>query len=75
MPPRYRHRGYRRMLDVVAADGPRSRWALQIREKQVAESIDLQKQAMGRFRTISRIAIPGILLCIALLVYLVARYL
>jgi hypothetical protein len=42
---------------------------------QVAESIDLQKQAMARFKTVSRIAIPGIILCVVLIIYLMVRYL
>lgn len=42
---------------------------------QVAESIELQKLAMARFKSISIIAIPGILLYIGLILYLVIRYL
>ena len=42
---------------------------------QVAESIELQKQAVDRFKMVSRIAIPGIVLCVVLIVYLMARYL
>jgi hypothetical protein len=42
---------------------------------QVQESIDLQRQAMDRFRKVSWIAGPAILLCIVLIVYLVVRYL
>ena len=41
---------------------------------QVEESIELQRQAMDKFKRVSRIAIPGIVLCIALIVYLVVRY-
>lgn len=37
---------------------------------QVNESIGLQKQAMARFKLISMIAIPIILLCIGLIIYL-----
>lgn len=39
---------------------------------QVSESIDLQKQAMARFKLISMIAIPIILLCIGLIIYLMS---
>jgi hypothetical protein len=42
---------------------------------QVQESIDLQRQAIERVKTISKIAIPGIFICIVLIVYLVVRYL
>ncbi len=41
---------------------------------QVAESIGLQREAIAKTRTIMAIAIPGIVLCIALILYLVARY-
>lgn len=42
--------------------------------KQVEESISLQRQAVDRFRKISRIAVPAILLCLALILYLVVTY-
>jgi hypothetical protein len=42
---------------------------------QVQESIDLQRAAVARVRQISRIAIPGIALCIGLIVYLLIKYL
>jgi t-SNARE complex subunit (syntaxin) len=43
--------------------------------KQVDESIALQRQAIARVKRISRIAVPGIVLCVALIVYLMVRYL
>lgn len=43
--------------------------------EQVQESISLQHQAMHRVRRVSMIAIPGIILCVVLIVYLVVRYL
>ena len=42
---------------------------------QVKESLTLQREAVGRARMATRIAIPGILLCVAAIVYLVVRYL
>ena len=42
---------------------------------QVAESIELQKVAIERAKSVARIAIPGVLLCIALIVYLIVKYL
>ena len=42
---------------------------------QVAESIKLQKVAIERAKSVARIAISGILLCIALIVYLIVTYL
>ena len=42
--------------------------------KQVAESIELQKVAIDRAKTVARVAIPGILLCIGLIIYLIVTY-
>lgn len=41
---------------------------------QVQESLDLQRQAVERVRRVSRIAVPGIVLCVALIAYLLIRY-
>ena len=41
---------------------------------QVQESIELQRQAIERVKKISRIAIPGIVICVALIVYLLVKY-
>lgn len=41
---------------------------------QVSESIDLQRQAMARFKLISMIAIPIILVCIGLIIYLMTWF-
>lgn len=43
--------------------------------QQVAESLELQRQALARAKQIGRIALPAIIFCIVLVVYLVARYL
>lgn len=42
--------------------------------QSVEESIGLQKLALRRQHSITLIAIPGILACIAAIVYLVVRY-
>ncbi len=42
---------------------------------QVQESMELQRQALDKGKKVSRIALPGILFCIVLIVYLVVRYL
>ena len=41
---------------------------------QVQESIELQRQAIDRAKKISRIAVPGIIVCIFLIIYLVVKY-
>ena len=42
--------------------------------RQVQDSIELQRQAIERVKRISRIAVPGIIFCVVLVVYLVVRY-
>jgi hypothetical protein len=42
---------------------------------QIAESLKLQQEAVRRQRTLSRIALPALLFCIAAVVYLWWRYL
>lgn len=41
---------------------------------QVQESIELQRLAIDKVRKISRIAIPGIAICIILIIYLLFKY-
>lgn len=41
---------------------------------QVQESIELQRQAIRRAKSVTRIAIPGIAVCIALIIYLLVKY-
>lgn len=43
-------------------------------KKQIEESIGLQRQAIEKTRLVMRIAVPGIVLCIAAILYLVIRY-
>ena len=43
--------------------------------KQVTESIELQKLAMGKVKQVARFDIPGIIICIVLIIYLVVEYL
>lgn len=43
-------------------------------KKQIEESINLQRQAMDKTRTIMRIAIPGIVLCLVAILYLILKY-
>jgi len=42
--------------------------------ESVAESVGLQRLALQRQRTITLVAIPAILVCIAAICYLVLRY-
>jgi t-SNARE complex subunit (syntaxin) len=51
-----------------------ARGQLERSRAQVEESIGLQRQAIERAKKVSRIAIPGIVFCIVLIVYLLVRY-
>jgi len=42
---------------------------------QIAESLKLQREAVDRTRTVTRIALPALLFCIAAILYLWWRYL
>jgi hypothetical protein len=41
---------------------------------QVQESIELQRLAIDRVKKVSRIAVPGIVLCFVLIAYLLIKY-
>jgi len=47
---------------------------IQISRNNVAESVGLQRLGLQRQRTVTIIAIPGILACVAAIAYLVLRY-
>jgi hypothetical protein len=64
----------RRALQLQQEQLDLARQQLERARSQVAESIALQKQAMARFKTVSRIAIPGVVACIVLIAYLVITY-
>ena len=42
---------------------------------QIAESLQLQREAVNRTRIVTRVALPALLFCIAAVVYLWWRYL
>lgn len=43
--------------------------------KQVSESIELQKLGLARAKQVARVAIPGIIVCVVLIFYLIVTYL
>lgn len=43
-------------------------------KRQIEESLALQREAIAKQRTIMRLAVPGIALCMAAILYLVFRY-
>lgn len=48
---------------------------LEISRSTVAESVALQRLGLQRQRTVTLVAVPGIVICIAAILYLVVRYL
>ncbi len=65
----------REALDRQAEQLEIARSQLERSASQVSESIRLQREAVDRFRTVGRLALPAILVCIGLILYLFLRYL
>ena len=66
--------GQKEMLAVAAAHRALAQEQLQKSRASIDESVALQREAVRRARTVTLIAVPGILLCIAAIAYLVLRY-
>jgi t-SNARE complex subunit (syntaxin) len=64
----------REMLERQRAQLELAQRHLEQGKTQIEESLKLQREAVGRTRTIARIALPAILACIAAIVYLMLRY-
>ena len=67
--------GQREMLALMNAQKALAEEQLQKSQHRIDESLGLQRQALQRQKSVTRLAIPGILACIAAIVYLVVRYL
>ena len=61
-------------LEQQATQVAMAREQLDRAKTQIEESLALQRDAVARQRTIGRIALPAILLCIGLIGYLIVRY-
>lgn len=66
--------GQREALKVMNEHRALVEAQLKLSHKSVEESIGLQRLAVARQRTITRVALPGILVCMAAIAYLVLRY-
>ena len=66
--------GQREIIALLSAQQDLARAQLERSEHAVAESLELQRVAVRRQRTITLFAVPGILLCIGLIAYLMLRY-
>lgn len=66
--------GQREMINMISAQQALAREQLEKYEERGAESVGLQRLALKRQRTVTLVAIPGIIACIAAIMYLVLRY-
>lgn len=66
--------GQREMLVLLAAQRAAAEEQVRKSRESIAESVALQRLALARQRTVTLIAVPGILACIAAIAYLVWRY-
>jgi hypothetical protein len=66
--------GQREVLGLLAAQRAAAEEQVRKSRESIAESVSLQRLALARQRTVTLIAVPGILACIAAIAYLVWRY-
>ena len=66
--------GQREIIAHLSAQRTLAEEQLKKSRASVEESVGLQREALRRQKTITLIAVPGILACIAAIVYLVVRY-
>lgn len=64
----------REMLRVLSEQRTAAEDQLRKSRASVEESIGLQRAALQRQRTVTVLAVPGIIACIAAIAYLVIRY-
>lgn len=66
--------GQREIVDHLAAQRALAEEQVGKSQARIEESVALQREALQRTRSIARIAVPGIVACIAAIAYLVLRY-
>lgn len=66
--------GQRQVIDLLTAQRALAAEQLRKSGENIAESVGLQRLALQRQRTLTLIAVPAILACIAAIAYLVYRY-
>ena len=66
--------GQREIIKLLSAQQVTAEEHVKKYRESVAESVGLQRLALKRQRTVTLIAVPGILACIAAIAYLVMRY-
>lgn len=66
--------GQREIIKLLTTQQAIAEEQIKKSRETIAESVDLQRLALSRQRTVTLVAIPGILACIAAIAYLVLRY-
>jgi len=66
--------GQREVLGLLTAQRAAAEEQVRKSRESIAESVALQRLALARQRTVTLIAVPGILVCMAAIAYLVWRY-
>jgi len=66
--------GQREIIKLMSAQQVTAEEHVRKSRETVAESVGLQRLALKGQRTVTLIAVPGILACIAAIAYLVMRY-
>ncbi|HSD60945.1 MAG TPA: hypothetical protein VLC55_08830 [Burkholderiales bacterium] len=66
--------GQREIVAHLAAQRNLAEEQMKRSRQTIEESVGLQREALRRQRSITLIAVPGILACIAAIAYLVLRY-
>ena len=64
----------REMLEMLKAQHRLQEQQLERSQRALAESLALQQLALRRQRTVTLVAVPGIVLCVGLIGWLLLRY-
>jgi formate dehydrogenase maturation protein FdhE len=67
--------GQQKIIELLAAQQALAEEQVKRSRDSIEESVSLQRLALQRQRTITLVVVPGILVCIAAIGYLVLRYL
>ena len=67
-------KGQREIIRLLSAQQAAAEEQIRKSGETIAESVSLQRLGLQRQRTVTLIAVPGILLCIAAIAYLILRY-
>jgi hypothetical protein len=66
--------GQQKMIELMLAQQALAEVQVKRSRESIEESVGLQRLALQRQRTISLVAVPAIMICIAAIGYLVLRY-